>query len=52
MKKHLMKALSCATLTTSLFLAAPAVAQDKDNDSTKRLAEAGKAFTEIMAAED
>jgi lipid-binding SYLF domain-containing protein len=47
-----MKTLCFTALITSLAFAAPAVAQDKDNDATKRLAEAGKAFSEIMAADD
>jgi SH3 domain-containing YSC84-like protein 1 len=37
-------------LFTSLAFAAPALAQD--NDATKRLGEAAKAFTEIMSADD
>ena len=45
-----MKRLCFAALMTSAFLAIPLVAQE--NDSTKRLGEAGKAFTEIMAVED
>lgn len=47
-----MKTFCLTALITSLVFAAPAIAQDKENDATKRLAEAGKAFSEIMAADD
>ena len=47
-----MKTFCLTALITLLTFAAPAVAQDKENDATKRLGEAGKAFSEIMAADD
>src|SRR5215213_7636617 len=47
---HLMKTFFFPILFTSLAFAAPALAQD--NDATKRLGEAAKAFTEIMSADD
>lgn len=45
-----MKTLGVTALLTSSLLVLPVVAQD--NDATKRLTEAGKAFTEIMAVPD
>jgi lipid-binding SYLF domain-containing protein len=47
-----MKTLCLTALITFLACLPTAAAQDKENDATKRLAEAGKVFTEIMAAED
>jgi lipid-binding SYLF domain-containing protein len=47
-----MKALCVTALVTVLALVTPALAQVKENDATKRLGEAGKAFTEIMSADD
>jgi lipid-binding SYLF domain-containing protein len=54
-----MKALSLSLLLTSLALSVPLAAQTKDAASAKdaakvdsRLADAGKAFSEIMAAQD
>lgn len=48
-----MKILSLSVLLAALAAGVPVVAQDKDTAKVdERLAEAGKAFTEIMAAED
>src|SRR5688572_7730323 len=46
----LMSKFSLAVVLTSLSLGSPAAAQD--NDTSKRLAEAGAAFTQIMSAGD
>jgi lipid-binding SYLF domain-containing protein len=54
-----MKSLSLTVLLTSFVLGSPVIAQNKDAAPSKdtekvdqRLAEAGKAFSEIMAAKD